>query len=117
MNKGKTAAKLTVKKKYRPDEVFRRTPSGKYHSIGYEWTGFPCDGIWLVQDGTRAASCLIGMKERVSIFALNYRVHEKGIVDAIQKREKDLKYGLSTYDMARIACDYFAHVAAKQVEK
>ena len=105
-----------AKKQYRPDEVFRRTPSGKYHPIGYEWTGFPKDGIWLVQDGTRAASCLIGLEERVPIFALNYRVHEKGIVGAIQKREKE-KGGLSLYDMARICCDYFAHVAAKQIER
>ena len=82
----------------------------RYYPIGYEWMGFPMDGIWLVQNGTNAASCLIGMKEKVPIFALNYRLHEQGIVDAIQAREKD---GISLHDMARIACDYFAVAAAK----
>lgn len=113
----KTSAKKTEKKKeYRPDAVYRRTSSGKYVEVGYDWMGFPMDGIWLVMDGKRSASCLIGLKEKVPIFALNYRLHEQGIVDKIQERAKEVRHGLSLYDMARVACDYLAHVAAKQVE-
>jgi hypothetical protein len=109
----KTSAKK--KKKYRPDAVYRRTPSGKYVDIGYQWTGFPADGIWLVQDGKRNMTCLIGLKEKVPIFALNYRQHQQGIVDSIQAREKEVNHGLSLYDISRLACDYFAQVAAKQI--
>jgi hypothetical protein len=109
---------MKEKKTHRPDEVFRRTPGGRYVPVGYEWAGFPMDGIWLVQDGKNKASCLIGLEERVPIFALNYRLHEQGIVDAIQKREKEVVknsgYRLSLQDMARIACDYFAHIAAEK---
>jgi hypothetical protein len=103
-------------KEYRPDALYRRTKNGRYIEIGYQWDGFPMDGIWLVQDGKRKASCFIGLKESVPIFALNYRQHEQGIVDRIRARQKEAHSGLSLYDMARIACDYFAHAAAKQIE-
>ena len=105
---------MKKKKEYRPDEVFRRTPSGKYYPIGYQWNGFPMDGVWLVQNGKTNMTCLIGIDERVPIFALNYRQHQQGIVDRIQSREKEVKHGLSLWDMAVLCCDYFAHVAAKQ---
>jgi hypothetical protein len=104
-------------KKYRPDEVFRRTPSGKYRSVGYDWRGFPADGIWLVQDGRNHMTCLIGAKERVPVLALNYRIHIQGIVDKIQKREKEVNHGLSLWDMAVLACDYLAHEAAEQLDR
>jgi hypothetical protein len=102
---------------YKPfgDEVYRKV-GRKYQKIGREWTGFPADGIWLVQDGMHSMSCLVGLKERVPIFALNYRLHEQGVADRIQAREKEVGHGLSLFDMARIACDYFAHAAAKQIE-
>lgn len=29
----------------------------RYKSIGHEFTGFPMDGIWLVQDGTQ--NCIV----------------------------------------------------------
>ncbi len=38
-------------------EVYKKKPNGRYEAIGWEWTGFPADGIWLVQDGTQ--NCLI----------------------------------------------------------
>ena len=99
------------KKTYRPDAVYKRTQSGKYIDIGMEFRGFPSDGIFLVQDGRNNMTCLIGSKESVSIFALNYHLHEQGIVDMIQKRQKE--GGVSLYDVARIAADYFAKEAEK----
>lgn len=102
----------------RMETVYRKIGK-RYREYGYVWTGFPADGIWLVQDGVHSMSCLIGAKERVPIFALNYRLHEKGVLDAIQAREKEARekgpHGLSLCDMVRVACDYFAHAAEKQI--
>lgn len=104
-------------KKYDPNEIFTRTPSGRYVSLGRTWPGFLADGIWLVQDGRSAMACLIGAKERVPVFALNYRLHAQRVVDAVQRREKEVGHGLSLWDMAMVVCDYFAHVAKKQQEE
>ena len=95
------------------EDIYKKV-GRRYYPIGIEWSGFPMDGIWLVQNGKVNMACLISLEEKVPIFALNYRVHEQGIVDAVQKHEKKVGHGLSLYDTARIACDYFAHVAAKQ---
>jgi hypothetical protein len=112
----KRSASKTAKKKkeYRPDEVFRRTPSGKYHPIGYDFRGFPMDGIWLVANGKSNMSCLISLKERVPVFALNYRQHELALCQHIQAKFRE--GNLSLMDEARLCCDYFAEIAAKQVE-
>lgn len=103
------------KKKYRPGAVYSRTPSGRYTEIGYGWTGFPMDGIWLVQNGKTNTSCLIGLKEKVPIFALNYRQHELALCQHIQAKFKE--GNLSLMDESRLACDFFSEIAEKQVVK
>lgn len=96
------------------DEVYRRVGK-RYVKIGHSWRGFPCDGIWLVQNGKSNMTCLIGLKEQVPILALNYRIHEDALCRLIQDSMK--KGGLSLMDEARLACTYFAEVAGKQVDK
>lgn len=107
--------KKPARKKYRHGAVYHRTPSGRYTEIGYDWTGFPMDGIWLVQNGCNNMACLIGSKERVPIFALNYRVHEQELCKRIQDSMK--RGGLSLMDEARLACDFFSEIAEKQKVK
>lgn len=97
------------KTKHYPNDVYRRLPNGRYQRMGMEWTGFPMDGIWLVQDGKRNQSCLIGIKENIPILALNYRLHEIALSKALYDRQK--AGPCSICDMARVACDYFAKIA------
>ena len=101
-------------REYRTDAVYQRTESGKYVEIGYQWRGFPMDGIWLVQNGKTNMICLISLTDRVPVFALNYRQHELALCQHIQAKFKEGR--LSLMDEARLCCDYFAHVAAKQRE-
>ena len=93
------------------EEVYKKKPNGRYERLGYSWTGFPADGIWLVQDGRHNQRLIIGLNEAVPIHALQYRMHEDGIIEAVQKRERKVGHGLSLADIVRVACDYFAHVA------
>ena len=30
--------------------LYKRLPSGKFEQVGYDWTGWPSNGMWLVQD-------------------------------------------------------------------
>ncbi len=113
----KTSAKKAAKETpYTPfgDDIYRKL-GRRYIRQGYQWRGFPADGIWLVQNGKTNMSCLIGLTERVPIFALNYRQHELALCQHIQAKFNEGR--LSLMDEARLCCDYFAEIAAKQEEK
>lgn len=97
------------------DDAIYMKIKGRYRKIGYQWNGFPSNGIWLVQDGQNNTECLIGLTESVPIFALNYRIHKsklaKRFVEFSRERES------TSFDqLAKIACDYFAEVA-KETKK
>jgi hypothetical protein len=109
----KTPAKRSAKNPF-GDEVYKKV-GGRYIPVGHEWRGFPADGIWLVSDGKSNMTCLIGLKEKVPVFALNYLLHEDALCRLIQDSMK--KGGLSFMDEARLCCIYFAEVAARQEEK
>lgn len=98
------------KKKYREGAVYVRE-GGKYIDIGMEFRGFPSDGIFLVQDGRSNMTCLIGSKESVPIFALNYRLHQNDLCRKIQETIKKQNGMISLMDEAKVACDFFAKKA------
>ena len=108
---GKELKPTEPKTKPDKDAVYIKV-GGRYKPLGHQWRGFPTDGIWLVQDGKCNMSCLIGIKEQVPIFALNYRLHEQDLCQLIQESLKN--GGLSLMDEARLCCDYFAEIAEKQ---
>ena len=43
------------------NKVYTKNASGRYKEMGYEWMGFPTNGIWLVKDGSR--NCLIKLSD------------------------------------------------------
>jgi len=75
--------------------------------LGYQWEGFPSDGIWLVQNGMKNMACLIGLKESVPIHALAYRKHEQELCKRMMERGKNLSW----MNLARLCCDFFAEKA------
>ena len=80
----------------------------RYIPLGYQFTGFPADGIWLVQDGRKSMTCLIGAKEAVPMLALNYRIHKDGLCRRLMMDFKDKPH--SWDNIAVKACDYFAEL-------
>lgn len=93
------------------DGIYERK-DGKYHYMGHEWTGFPSDGIWLVQDGKSNMSCLIGLKEKVSVHALPFRMHKNELANLIQKEWANKS--MSINDVAKLCCDFFAEKVKKK---
>jgi hypothetical protein len=92
------------------NEVYKKV-GRRYIPVGYEFTGFPSDGIWLVQDGRNSQTCLIGAKERVPVFALIYRKHVNELCSLIQAANKEKPRSL--YDEMILVCDFFATMVAK----
>ena len=82
----------------------------KYIKLGYQFTGFPADGIWYVQNGRQSMSCLIGSGERVPVHALKYRMYEKELCDLLMAPENRNK---SFMDLSGLCCDFFAGKAGE----
>ena len=89
------------------NEVYEKR-GRRYIPLGYQFTGFPADGIWLVQDGRKSMTCLIGAKEAVPMLALNYRIHKDGLCRRLMMDFKDKPH--SWDNIAVKACDYFAEL-------
>lgn len=89
------------------NEVYEKR-GRRYIPLGYQFTGFPADGIWFVQDGRKSMTCLIGAKEAVPMLALNYRIHKDGLCRRLMMDFKNKPH--SWEDVAKKACDYFAEL-------
>lgn len=93
------------------DQVYRKIGK-RYKPIGQEFTGFPLDGIWLVQNGRQSMSCLISSNEKVPIHALEYRLHARKLCLALMRRFSEVPH--SWDDIAKACCDYFAEAAGME---
>lgn len=82
----------------------------KYVEAGVEFGGFPSDGIWLVQDGRNSRTLIIGAKESVPIFALNYRQYVNDLCELMIAAHKEKP--MSLFDEMILICDFFAEKAA-----
>jgi hypothetical protein len=89
--------------------IFYEKFGRRYREAGFEFRGFPADGIWLVQDGRHSMTCLIGQKDRVPVFALNYRQYVNDLCDLMQAAQKEKP--MSLYDEMMWVCDFFAQKA------
>jgi len=88
-------------------QFYQINECGNYEPVGYEFTGFPSNGLWLVEDGRQ--NCIIPMGEKPmkpSPALASYMA----LQDELQKHitEKWEDKALSTRDIAAIACEFFA---------
>jgi len=88
-------------------ELYKQV-DGKFVSVGMEFTGFPVNGIWVVEDGHR--NCIYQFKEPVpempSPALLSYMILQDELTQVIQARWKE--NALSVAGIANIACEFFA---------
>lgn len=90
-----------------PKEFYQKV-DGEFQKVGYEFTGFPSNGIWLVKDGKQ--NCILpveGISEMPNPTLVSYLQFKEELQDHIVKALKD-KETLSIADMSKIACEFFA---------
>lgn len=69
--------------------IYRKNEAGEFEEIGWEFKGFPADGIWLVQDGKR--SCITHMDDIANYpFRINVwmGIETETILEELGKRER-----------------------------
>jgi len=87
----------------------------RYKAIGHEFTGFPVDGIWLVQDGSN--NCIVRLCE-VPKMEKRYpeiAMYENDCMVYIMNRAKEEKT-YSIIGLARWAAEFYAQKLGKQDE-
>jgi len=94
------------------NEVYKKE-NGKFVKVGYEFTGFPSNGLWMVEDGKQ--NCLIPMGEIPKFPESNlieFLPFKDELTSLISSKWDDK--ALSVSDIASIACTFFAEKAAYQ---
>lgn len=90
------------------DELYRKNAKGKFELVGYEFTGFPSNGIWVVEDGRR--NCIYPFKdapEQPTPSLVSYMRYSNELQQHISNAWTD-RERLSVMDIAEIACEFFA---------
>jgi len=88
------------------NEVYKKE-NGKFVQVGYEFTGFPSNGTWFVEDGKQ--NCIIPMGDNPKIpdpILVSYMVFQDELQALISKQWENK--GLSVRDISIIACEFFA---------
>jgi len=88
-------------------KLYERKSDGTFEEIGVEFTGFPSNGLWLVEDGKQ--NCIIPMGKKTlkpDKVLLSYMVFQDELQDYISTAWSDTS--LSVRDISKIACEFFA---------
>jgi len=89
-----------------PDKLYKKVGS-RYKPIGVEFTGFPADGIWLVQDGKRSCMIRLGaIQDSPKVQALPYAVLAEEFLEQMNFAE-----AASITDRVRQVAAFFAKKA------
>lgn len=79
----------------------------KYQEVGYEFTGWPANGIWVVEDGKRNCIYQFGdVPEKPTPSLASYMQFQDELMKTIVK-EWDAR-ALNARDISEIACKFFA---------
>jgi hypothetical protein len=105
------------------DKLYRKR-GGRYECVGWEWCGWPADGIWYVADGRSSLIMRVGdipdpmplaQLERYRDLAANaMREHYENSVRQTLKREKDGSVSIVTPSLGEMVDAFFKAVAMEE---
>ena len=85
-------------------ELYKKV-GGRYRSVGMEFAGFPCNGLWLVQDGRQG--CIVFLGEDIPpLHGLRARCTVDSAVRYVMEHKGNR--GNSIYDIVKLTLDYVA---------
>ena len=75
-----------------------RKKGRRYYPVGYEFSGFPCNGIWLVKDGRNTCMLLLDEIDRpCPVDRLNYRILAERFLNEELKAPASIASALSQF--------------------
>jgi len=90
-------------------KLYKETVDG-FEPVGMEFTGFPSNGLWLVEDGKQ--NCIIPMGEKTEfpdLILIDYLCFQEELMHKMQEEWNNK--ALSVSDISKLACNFFAKKA------
>jgi hypothetical protein len=88
-------------------QLFKQNEDGNFIPVGYEFTGWPANGVWLVEDGKQSCIYEMGPKpSKPSPSLVSYMVLQEDLQKEISKKWEEK--ALSVRDISMLACEFFA---------
>lgn len=99
-----------------PEQLYKKE-GRKYVPVGWEFTGWPSNGIWIVEDSKQSLMRKVkDVQATPDVLLVDYLTHQDALLthflDLIDKSPE--KKGVSIRDLAEEACVYFAEMAMKK---
>jgi len=87
------------------NKVYKKV-NGKYEEVGFDWSGFPQDGVWLVKDGSN--NCIMKMDDvgKKSLPFIDVMKHKNDVMEKIYKLTAN--GGYSNNDIVDTVLEYIA---------
>jgi len=84
------------------NKVYKKV-NGKYEEVGFDWSGFPQDGVWLVKDGSN--NCIMKMDDvgKKPIPYIDVMKHFNDIINRIMDKDS-----LSISDVVKETIEYLS---------
>jgi len=86
-------------------QKYYKKEDGKFVEVGYEFSGFPVNGVWLVKDGSQ--NCIMLMDEigKKPIQYINLQKHKDDIMDKVAEVTSKV---YSTNDIVDAVLEYIS---------
>jgi|LakMenEpi03Aug12_release.lakeMendotaPanAssembly.Ray.scaffolds.fasta_scaffold1098002_2 hypothetical protein len=89
------------------NEFFTKNVDGTFEPVGYEFTGWPANGIWLVEDSRQSLIYPYeGVEKKPTPSLISYLQYQNELQEHLTQQWKDKP--LSIMDIAAISCEFFA---------
>lgn len=88
-------------------EMYKKNDNGNYELVGQEFSGWPSNGIWIVEDGKN--NCIYkfdNVSEKPTPSLVSYMQYADELQEVISNEWSSKS--LSVHDIARISCKFFA---------
>jgi len=87
------------------NKVYKKV-DGEYEEVGYDWLGFPMNGVWLVKDGSHNCIMKIDDVGKKSIPYIDIMKHKNDVMDAVYKITSVGNY--SNHDIVETVLEYIS---------
>jgi hypothetical protein len=89
------------------EKLYKQNSAGQFEEVGYEFIGWPENGIWVVEDAKQ--NCVYQFKgnpEQPTPALVSYMRHQDELMNKLSDEWKEK--ALSVRDISQIACEFFA---------
>ena len=94
-----------------PEILYKRLPSGEFKQVGYDWTGWPSNGMWLVKDAKQQLLVKLDDVPTTPPYLPSLKAKTDQCATHIMA---NLPENYSKRDVADLAAEYYANLITEE---